>query len=185
MLAQRQQVLARKKRGSSSRAKQKKLVARTYEHIRNQRLDFARKLAVFLFSRYDLIAYEDLNIRGMLGGYLSKSILDAAWGVLIHSLVCKAEEAGKYAVAVDPRGTSQRCSNCGATPAVKKTLADRVHSCACGPPMGRDHNAARNIDALGLSVLEATFKEAEREALLVHNLSTPGATKAASGPLTP
>lgn len=147
--------LARKKHGSKSRAKQKALVAKAHQHVQNQRLDFARKLAVTLFKAYDLVSYEDLNIRGMLGGYLSKSVLDAAWGVLVHALVCKAEEAGKWAVAVDPRGTTQRCSRCSDTPKVKLTLRDRVHYCTCSPPMGRDHNAARNIDALGLSVLDA------------------------------
>lgn len=122
VLAQRQQSLARKTRGSSSRQKQKVLVAKAHEHVKNQRLDFARKLAVFLFSRYDLVSYEDLNIRGMLGGYLSKSIMDAAWGILIHALVCKAEEAGKYDVAVDPTGTTQRCSRCTRPPTVKLGL---------------------------------------------------------------
>ena len=36
--------------------------ARTHEHIRNQRLDFARKLSKELCARFDLIAHEDLNI---------------------------------------------------------------------------------------------------------------------------
>lgn len=59
------------------------------------------------------------------------------------------------AVAVDPRGTSQRCSGCGAVPEVRKTLADRVHSClSCGLTLDRDHNAAINILALGLSAVE-------------------------------
>jgi putative transposase len=152
LLANRQQILARKKRGSSSRKRAKVLVARTYDHIRNQRLDFARKVAKGLFSRFDAVAFEDLNIRGMVRSNLAKSILDAAWGLLIHCLTCKAEEAGKYAIGVDPRGTSQRCSRCGKV--CKKTLADRVHLCPCGPSTDRDHNAAINIDTLGLSVLE-------------------------------
>jgi putative transposase len=154
LLAKRQRSLSLKKRGSKSRGHAKKLVARAHEHIKNQRLDFVRKLAVSLFSRFDLVSYEDLNIRGMVHGNLSKSIYDAAWGLLGHALACKAEEAGKWAVTVDPRGTSQRCSRCGALPLLRKTLADRVHFCSCGPPMDRDENAACNIDALGLSAVE-------------------------------
>ena len=49
--------------------------------------------------------------------------------------------------AVNPRGTSIRCSGCGE--AVPKTLADRQHNCACGVSLDRDHNAALNILRLG------------------------------------
>jgi len=35
------------------------------------------------------------------------------------------------------------CSNCGQI--VKKTLADRVHSCSCGVVLDRDYNASINI----------------------------------------
>ncbi len=153
LLAERQRELARKKRGSASRKRAKALVARAHEKIRNQRLDFVRKLVVSLYSRFDIVAYEDLAISRMVHGNLSKSIMDAAWGLFGRALACKAEGAGKWAVAVDPRGTSQRCSRCGEVS--KKTLSDRVHLCACGPPMDRDHNAAVNIEALGLSALEA------------------------------
>jgi len=153
-LAERQRRLARKKRGSGGRRKAKQLVARAHEHIRNQRLDFARKASKALFERYDLIAHEDLNIRGMVHGNLAKSIHDAAWGVFLRCLALKAEEAGAYLVAVDPRGTTKRCSRCGDD--VPKTLSEREHVCdRCGLRLGRDHNAAINIHALGLSAAPA------------------------------
>jgi putative transposase len=155
LLTRRQQALARSKRGSKARQRRKQLVAKAHEHIRNQRLDHARKIAVTLFTRFDFVAYEDLNVRGMVHGNLAKSIHDASWGTLIHAIVCKAESAGKWEQKVNPRGTSQRCSRCGKEPAIKKTLADRVHECPCGPPIDRDLNAALNIVALGLSALEA------------------------------
>ncbi len=154
ILAQRQQTLARKIRRSLSRKRQKVLVARAHEHIRNQRLDFARKLAKLLFSRFDLVSYEELNIRGMVHSTLGKSINDAGWGMLTQAIACRAEEAGKWSVGVDPRGTSQRCSRCQCV--VKKDLSVRTHDCPyCGLWLDRDQNAAINIDALGLSVLEA------------------------------
>jgi putative transposase len=55
--------------------------------------------------------------------------------------------AGRTAVRVNPRGTSQRCSQCGET--VAKTLAERRHVCACGADLDRDHNAALNVLRLG------------------------------------
>jgi putative transposase len=154
ILARRQQSLARKRRGSSSRKAAKRLVARAYEHIRNQRQDFARKLACALFSRFDLVAHEDLTIARMVHGTLAKSIYDAAWGQFIQCLALKAENAGKHCIAVDPRGTSQACSACGTV--VTKTLEEREHRCSCGFVAHRDHNAALNIIARGLRVEKLT-----------------------------
>ena len=153
-LARRQRILARRKRDSRSRRRAKRLVARSHEHIKNQRLDYARKVAKQLVNDYDLIVHEDLQIARMVRGNLAKSIHDAAWGVLLRCIACKAEEAGKHVIAVDPRGTSQRCSMCGTV--VSKDLSIRVHACpSCGYTADRDLNAARNILALGLSAPEA------------------------------
>lgn len=149
LLAYRQRVLATKKRGSKNRFRAKLLVQKACAHVHNQRIDFARKLASELFTTYDLIAYEDLNIRGLARTRLAKSINDAAWGGFICALVSKAECAGTWAVPVNPRGTSIRCSRCGEE--VRKTLADRIHRCTCGLVLDRDENAARNILALGRS----------------------------------
>ena len=162
LLAERQRKLSRKRKGSTSRKRAKRLVAKTHLHTSNQRLDFARKLAKEVISKFDLVAIEDLNIKGMVRALnMAKSVNDAAWGLLAACLNFKAEEAGKTIVAVDPRGTSQRCSHCGET--VKKTLSEREHRCPhCGLVLGRDHNAARNILSLGLSeVSRSVGKPAE------------------------
>jgi putative transposase len=104
-----------------------------------------------LVGRYDLIAFEDLNIKGMVeDGKFSKSILDAAWRQLTWQLSYKAESAGRWAVPVNPRNTSKMCSQCGIL--VEKTLRDRRHVCACGASLDRDHNAAINIERLGMSL---------------------------------
>jgi putative transposase len=154
VLASRQQSVARKKRGSSSRRRAKILVVRAYARIRNQRLDFARKTAAILFSRFDCIVHEDLKISCMVHSNLAKSIYDAGWGIFFQCLANKAEEAGLQCIGVNPYGTSQRCSGCGNS--VPKELSEREHRCgSCGLVLGRDHNAALNILALGLSALEA------------------------------
>jgi len=147
-----QRVLARK--GSVSRGRQRARVqlARQLRKVKNQRRDFAYKLTRALFLKYDMIAHEALNIVGLAQGICRKSVGDAGWGQFIRILSCKAEEAGKTVVAVDPSGTSQRCSTCGVV--VAKTLGERVHACStCGSVLGRDHNAALNILALGRSAV--------------------------------
>jgi len=69
--------------------------------------------------------------------HLAKSIADAAWNTFITILTCKAEEAGRQVVKVDPKYTSQTCSNCGEI--VKKDLSVRVHECShCGLILDRD-----------------------------------------------
>ena len=50
---------------------------------------------------------------------------------------------------MDPRGTSQECSSCGAI--VKKSLSVRTHKCSCGYEADRDVNAALNILHRGLT----------------------------------
>lgn len=148
-LGLKQQTASRKKAGSRAHRRARLQIGKVHCHIKNQRLDFARKLAKRLVMSYDLIAYEGLAISQLVQGVMAKSILDAAWGILIRCLVCKAEEAGKHLVAVEPRGTTVRCSGCGTS--VPKRLSERMHRCtACGLVIGRDHNAAVNILALGL-----------------------------------
>lgn len=164
-LGQAQRLLSRKARGSSNQKKQKVVVAKVYEKIRNQRLDFHHKLSKRFVGTYDLIAYEDLNIKGMVQNHkLAKSISDAAWGMFLQKLLYKAEEAGVTMVGVNPRGTSQVCSGCGA--AVPKLLSERVHRCSCGLEIDRDVNAARNILKIGWVRPESTLVEMPVEASL-------------------
>ena len=150
-LAKEQRRLARKKRSSSKRKKQKMIVANTHRKIRNQRKDFHHKISKELVVGYDLIVFEDLQIKNMVKNpYLAKSISDASWNQLVSYTSYKAESTGKIVKLVNPKGTSQLCSRCGME--VKKTLAVRTHKCPyCGLVMDRDENAAINILNRGLA----------------------------------
>jgi IS605 OrfB family transposase len=149
-IARAAQALSRKRKGSKNRTKAREQLRRTYQRAVNQRRNFCHHVSKALVSTFDLIAYEDLNIANMAKGSFAKSILDAAWGELIWQLSYKAESAGRWAIPVNPKDTTQRCSGCGAT--VTKKLSDRVHSCpTCGLELSRDHNAALNVLALGMS----------------------------------
>jgi putative transposase len=159
--------LARKKRGSKNRIKAREVLRRAHQRAANARLNYIHHASKWLVANYDLIAFEDLQISNMARSAkgtveepgsnvkqkagLNRSIMDAAWGILIWQLTYKAEKAGRWAVPVNPRGTSQKCSGCGAV--VKKKLSERTHSCSCGLVLGRDHNAGINIKQLALSSL--------------------------------
>jgi putative transposase len=149
-LKREQRRLSRKQKGSKSRAKQRVRLARAYERVRNQRLDFLHKLSRLYVNSYDFIAVEDLDVKGLIEiVHNSKNRADAAWATFLHMLTYKAERAGRWVVRVEPRGTTGRCSRCGEV--VKKPLWVRVHQCMkCGIELDRDLNAARNILQDGL-----------------------------------
>lgn len=120
-----------------------RLLQRAHIHVGNQRRDFQHKESRKLVNEYGVIAVEDLNVKGLAGGMLAKSVHDAGWSMFVAMLIYKAESAGRRVVAVDPRGTSQTCV-CGAR--VPKTLADRWHDCqVCGLSANRDHVSAQII----------------------------------------
>ena len=141
-LAQRR--LARRKKRSRRRLKARQEMARVHLHVAHKRRDFHHKTAHVLVQEYGLIAVEDLNVKGLAGSMLAKSVHDAGWGQFVSILSTKAEEAGRTLVRVNPAGTTQRCSGCGEH--VPKALSERVHDCpGCGLVLGRDLNAALNI----------------------------------------
>jgi putative transposase len=147
-VAKAQRRVSRRKRGSHRRRKARLLLAKQHARVRNVRKDFHHKTALDLVRRYDRIVLEDLNVQGLARGMLATQVRDAAWAEFTTILAAKAACAGRELVQVDPRGTSQHCSECGAY--VPKTLAVRVHHCPhCGYVADRDLNAARNIHRRG------------------------------------
>ena len=152
-LAKAQRKLSKATKGTPERKRALKVVQRVHERVRNKRHNFAHQISRKLVDEYDIIAFEDLNIKNMLQNHcLAKSISDAAWRMLVTTTQNKAEEAGSVVVLVDPRYTTQMCSGCGIK--VPKSLSDRVHECPqCGLVMDRDENAAINILRLGLQSL--------------------------------
>lgn len=145
-----QRIVSRRKKGSNRRRKAVQLLARKHEQIANQRKDTNHKVSRTPVDNYDLISFEDLNVKGMVKNkHLAKSIHEVAWSQLITFTTYKAEYAGKEIKLVNPHNTSQECSSCGAI--VKKTLAEREHRCHCGYVAHRDINAAINILKRGLS----------------------------------
>lgn len=171
-LAKLQRRFAKTKKGSPQRQKLLIAIQRCHYRIKCSRLDWLHKKANELVDQYDVICVEKLNIKGMLdkpeaiedglGGYLpngawlksqlNRSILDASWSKFVELVSYKAESLGKIVIAVDPRGTTIQCSECGT--AVPKELAERVHRCPnCAVVLDRDVNASRNILSAGLRTL--------------------------------
>lgn len=155
-----QRRVARRKKGSNRRRTAVLQLQNIHKKIFNQRADFQHKFSTDLIRAYDLIAIEQLNIKGLSKGILAKQVLDVSWSSFFHKLTYKAESAGRKLIEVNPAYTSQDCSGCGHRE--KKSLSVREHNCqSCGLVLHRDHNAALNILAAGLAVQELTYQVAE------------------------
>ena len=136
--------LARTTRGSRGHRKARMAVARTHAKTARARADYLHRTSARLVREYDVIAVENLNVKGLARSALAKDVYDASWGRFISMLRYKAACAGSHIIEVDPRNTSQDCSGCGIK--VPKELGDRLHECRnCGLVLNRDLNAARNI----------------------------------------
>jgi putative transposase len=143
-LRRKQRRLCARKKGSQRRRKMARSTAQTHLKIERQRRDFHFKTAKRYADAYQTVVVEDLNLRGLARSRLAKSILDAAWGAFLDILARKAASAGGQVIRINPRYTTQKCSQCGEY--VQKSLSVRTHICPwCGYVADRDVNAAQNI----------------------------------------
>ncbi len=149
-----QRCVSRKSKGSNRRKKAIKKLGIQHKKVADTRKDFHFKIANALLQKYDVVAVEKLNIKGLAKSRLAKSVNDAGWGQFISILTVKAENAGLKVVAINPNGTSQECSSCGTK--VIKPLSQRTHDCPnCQVSLCRDLNAAINIKNRGTHNLKA------------------------------
>jgi putative transposase len=145
---------ARKRKGSANRKKAARKVAAAHGKVRRAREDFLHKISTELCRRYDTIVVEDLNVAGMVRNRkLAKHLSDCGWGTLRTMLEYKTLRWGKRLVVIDRWFPSTKtCSHCGHLLA-RLSLGTRHWTCPdCGTLHDRDHNAAKNILAEGLSV---------------------------------
>jgi putative transposase len=144
--AQRQ--IYKKEKGKNQRRKARQRYAKKHLRISRRRDEHALVIARNVCKVNALVVYENLNVKGMLKNHcLAKSINDVAWSTFRRWLEYFATKFNTEVVAVNPRMTSQKCSDCGAI--VKKSLSTRTHKCSCGCELQRDVNAAINILNLG------------------------------------
>ena len=150
----------RKLSDSRNYQKQKFKVAKVYEKITNSRTDFLHKLSFNLIKNHDVIAIEDLNVKGMVKNHkLAKAISDSSWSTFTTMLAYKAEWYGKTLVKIDRwYPSSKTCSGCNhLLTKAELPLSLRSWDCpSCLQTNDRDINASINILNEGLKL--ATLK---------------------------
>ncbi len=164
-LAREQRKLSRKKRGSKNWKKQRRTIAKLHHRTANVRSDYLHKLSTDISKNHAKVFVEKLQIKNMSASAkgsnqepgknvkakagLNKSILDQGWFELRRQLNYKLFWMGGMLAEVNPRNTSQQCSDCGHVEKENR-ISQEVFRCkACGYEEHADINAAKNIKTVG------------------------------------
>lgn len=169
-----QRRLARQQKGSRSREKTKRRIARLKGYGARVRQDFAHKTShALVASNAQVFVLEDLKLQNMTvapaprrdeqGRYtangaaakagLNKAILARALGLVKEFITYKAARCNKLALKVSPYRSSQECAECGHT-APENRPSQSVFCCvACGHAGNADVNAARVLKKRGIALL--------------------------------
>ena len=155
------------KKQSKSYLKQKMVVAKVHQRIRNQRADYLHQTSTQIIRSFDTICLEDLNIKGMMQNEkLALAIAEVGWSKFKSMLEYKAGWYGKNIVYIGRfEPSSKMCSRCG-TIFKELRLKDRSWTCkCCGTHHNRDVNAAINIKNIGLRNRPSTVNVSQEEAM--------------------
>ncbi|MEG3927737.1 RNA-guided endonuclease TnpB family protein [Microcoleus sp. D3_18a_C4] len=154
-LKRKQQKLSSKKKGSQNRKKARLAVAKVHSKIARCREDFLQKLSRKIVNENQVIAVENLNIKGMVKNHnLASSINDVGWGMFCTMLKYKSESEGKQYVEIDRWFPSSKTCHVCLNRVDNLTLDVRAWSCQrCGTHHDRDVNAAINIRNEALRIL--------------------------------
>lgn len=182
-LTQRKKVLQRrmrrKKRGSANSIKVYKQIAKIDGKIARIRSSWTHEVSTDLFKRHGIVAVEDLNVRGMTKSAkgtaekpgvnvkqksgLNREILNVGFGMIRSRIEEKAKKFGGTCILVDPKFTSQQCSECGYVSSENRLSQSNFSCLKCGHKENADVNAAKNIRAKAIEELDSV-KESDNRA---------------------
>ncbi len=160
-----QQRLSHKKKGSNNRKKARQRLSTAHRKLRHVRQDFLHKTSTRLAKNHSYIVMEDLKVTNMMRSAkgtvdkpgrnvkaksgLNRSIAKQAWTTFRNFLTHKLNKLNGELRLVDPRHTSQTCSQCLTTDKRNRKSQSKFECVSCGHTVNADHNAATNILRLG------------------------------------
>ena len=149
-----QKSLSRKIKGSNNYKKNKILLARCYQKLRNARKKLVEKIVSKVTEYNDIIVCEKLKVKEMIeiNKCLRKNIINSTFGLIITKIKDKCKYLNKEFIQVDTYyPSSQICSRCNNIDKGMKNLSKREYKChKCGIEIERDLNASINIMDEGL-----------------------------------
>ena len=144
-LAKAQKVHSRKVKGSNNRERERKNVARIHKKTENQRTDHHWKLAIDLCQKFDILFFEDLNLRGMKARF-GKQVSDLAFGEFMRKLKHQSNKRNRFVFRIGRWTPTTKCCCVCNHKNDDLTLKDREWTCRkCDTHLDRDQNAAMNI----------------------------------------
>ena len=152
-----QRRLSKKAKGSNNRNKVRIKIAKEFEHLTNQRMDYIHNAVNSLLKTYDYIFMENLNVQGMLKNHkLAKAIQELGFYTFKNTLKNKAMMNDKFVIEVDRWFASSKICHKSGYVYKGLTLGEREWTCPiCGEHHDRDLNAAMNILIEGQRMLTA------------------------------
>jgi putative transposase len=152
--------MARAQKGSPQRQAERARIARLRAREADRRKDWCEKTSTALARRFDVIRFEDLNIKAMTRSArgtpdnpgrnivqkvgLNRAILAQGWGLLVRRTLDKAPGRVEKVRAAY---TSLRCSACGWVDKNSRDSQAGFSCVSCGFTSNADENAAINIAA--------------------------------------
>lgn len=162
--------LSRRKRGSANYLVTKTQLAKLKRHKAQVIINYQKELVHNLTENYQTIFVEDLKISNMTKSAkgtkekpgknikqksgLNREILNLAPAQFVTFLEQKCAEKNIKFSKVNPRYTSQTCSNCGHKNKESRINRDTFICTSCGHEDHADVNAAKNILKIGLESID-------------------------------
>jgi putative transposase len=150
------QNLSRKEKGSRNKEKARLKLAKAHKKIANRKLTYIHTTTKQLVRKNQVVGIEDLNVGGMMKNHrLARSIQEVSLYETKRQLEYKSRFYGRTLVKVDRfYPSSKLCSGCE-NKKDKLKLSERVYKCVkCGLVIGRDLNAALNIEKEALRIIK-------------------------------
>lgn len=133
---------------------------REYERLANRRKDIANKIYHRLTTDYDVIYFQDEQIKNWQKGLFGKSVQSSCMGSLKQRLRMLVPSGRAFMISkFEP--TTKMCPSCGALN--RLTLADRIYRCVCGYCKDRDVHAACNVLMIGTVQRAGCLEQAPAE----------------------
>ena len=160
-LKREQQRMAKMCKFSNNWKKQKSAINKLHKRISDSRNELQHEISNAIVNKYNSVVLEDLRLKNMTKSAagdienpgtnvaqkrgLNRSLLEFGLSELKRKIEYKIDWYGGDLTLVDPKFTSQRCSECGHTEKKNRKSQSEFKCRKCGHTMNADVNAAINI----------------------------------------
>ena len=152
-LKQLQRQLSRRKKGSNRWKNTKQRIQKLHGKIRRQRLDFGHQVSNTIAKCFDLVVFEDLNVKAMQH-WNGRMVGDNLMAEIVSLTRYKVQRQGGLVHQINRFAPSTKlCNKCQHEQTM--ALGERVFVCEkCDHTRCRDWNSAMNIENTGIKELE-------------------------------